>query len=293
LYLKGIASDAQDAFAVNFLSMGKVGLWRLHNLAAPIVLLAMAAQNAGSAQDASFAGYVFEFRGSWRIGPQYASDLALGQGVRNNDAIKLSSYRTDAFIKIGSVDKSVIARDCRQDRNQCKAEFTIKVDNADDGLSARLRSIWNHLTAPPPKAALFTASRGVGQASPKDAVIPLKSGMPDLAAALEDLDPGPLGVRLEPASGGSAIPLRVDWKKTGASVSGPPVQAGLYILSIREDIPDAPPATILIVDAGSAKKFGGDFAEAKRFSAGWPPQMAHTYLTAVLAELDRENGRGQ
>ena len=253
-----------------------------------------------------FVGYVFEFQGKWRIGPQYASDLTLGQGIQVGQSVKLVSYpldQPDAYIRIGLINKDVIGQVCQREGDKCSQLRNreviaqgcqqgdkcreLQVDDVEppNNWSDRFTKMWNLLTAPPEKTVIFAASRGLGKepASPQDAVIPVKSGKPDLTAALEGLEPGKLEIVLEPVRGNTRIQLQVDWEGRQVSVSGPSVRSGLYVLSSN---PDARPATVLIVAADRAQKLASDFDEARRFSTSWPPEMSHAYLSSVLAELE-------
>lgn len=237
-----------------------------------------------------FVGYVFEIRGSWRTGPQYASDLRIGQGVRNGDVIKLMIRRPDASIHVGLIDQTAAVRDCNVDATKCETDLPIKLTSQDPDFWKTLGSIWSRLTAPSQPQLIFTMSRGAdsGSREPEEAILSLRNGTPDLAPALAKIKNGQFDATLT-TSGRAPIRLKVHWISPKATITGPKVQAGLYSLEVMA----GGAAPVLIVPSEQVATLAGTFQKAQVLAASWPEEIGdqsrHVFLALVLHALGRQS----
>jgi hypothetical protein len=234
-----------------------------------------------------FAGYVFGIDGSWRLGPGFVSDVVMGQGIPNNSVVRLNVFSNRAFIRIGLIDKTIVELNCATVPQRCREQTAIQVRGTDDSLSARLRQIWNKLTAPPPSSLVLASTRGASTSlpPPEEYVIALTASpdftlIPDLGSEAS----------LRPARGGGRIDLTILPGNRARASS--PLKPSLYLLR-RASMPGRRPAAVLLVDADRLSQAQTDLDEAKSMSASWPPEAAHAFRVSLLEELSYEFSPGR
>jgi hypothetical protein len=231
-------------------------------------------------------GYVYSFRGSWRIAPQYAVELKQGMAVHAGDKIQLRSSARPAHLDIGLLNGTVFSRQCDTDQD-CKDDVPLPALHGDKTLSERLRQMMSGFTARQPPL-VFTLTRGDAP-QPQEAVLRRAHGSVDLAPALQSTAAGAFDVELIPVGQESSTALvPCHWTPHGAC-SLEASKAGLFKLQLSAG--DAPPADVLvlIVDEADYAPAAAAFAEAVRVADSWGesvrPAARHYFLSAVLNQL--------
>lgn len=186
-------------------------------------------------------GYVYSFRGSWRVAPQYAIELKQGMAVHVGDKIQLKTSVRPAHLDIGLVNGKLFTQDCDTEQ-KCQEIETMPEVRHEQTLMERLRGMMSGFSARQPPL-VFTLTRGDGP-RPEEAVLRRTRGTVDLAPALRSTASGAWDVALIPAGEDrSSAPVTCHWAPHGACLLAVP-KAGLYKLQLSAA--DSPPADVLV-----------------------------------------------
>ncbi len=258
---------------------------RLRWMALP-VFAALTAAAAGP----EVCGYIYDIRGDWRLGPQFAIKLERGMELHPGDKIKAMNARP-AHIDVGLLNGTLWKQNCATE-NDCRDAVTLPGTPAGPTLSERLRNLISGFGSHP-TPVVFTLSRG-GEGEPTEAVLPLSGDRADLAPAIKSMGGRAFQAKLiathsEKAS--ASVECRSD--KPGCFVPG--VAPGLYKLEVT--VPDREPQTVavLVASGSNYRSMDETFAEARRVADSWGPSThpttRHYFLTATLTELARTSSK--
>jgi hypothetical protein len=258
----------------------------LYLIACAVTFAAAPAQSV----EPEVSGYVYSFHGSWRIGPQYAVEIARGMAVHAGDKIQLKSSGRPAHLDIGLVNGKLLSNDCETDQ-EC-SEVDVPAVSHEKTFMDRLTALMSGFSANQPPL-VFTLARSDG-ASPKESVLRRIRNTVDLAPALEGDPPAMWEVALLPVDEERSIApvtCRSATRHPACLLAAP--KAGLYKLQLSAA--DSPPATvlILIVDERDYAAAAATFSDAIRVADSWGesvrPATRHYFLSAVLNQLAAES----
>ena len=250
------------------------------------------------------AAYIFDIKGDWSTGPQFAIKLVHGAALNKGDVVKLIGERTGSYIYIGFLDGRVDNRDCRSSPDECSEPLPIGLESGrpKTGIAVqdlfadyhdRVVKIWERLTISESPVPVFTMSRGRRlRDDPQETVLALDRGQPDMAPALAAMMPGTFDAELTPIpltnAVRPAVHLNVRWTPPQAVTNGRSVEPGLYRLKLSAGGAESGTVIVLVAPANKASELRDDFNAAAQISRDWPEQMTvarHEFLAAVLMEL--------
>jgi len=256
-------------------------------------LCLLAHRAAAQSRSDDFAGYVLKINGSWRVAPQFQSDLGPGYGLRSTDRIERRSAGLEDYIFIGMLDGSVVSRECSG--TVVCMEIVVGPVAPEPSLSTRFRKLWN-LLHPPPLPPEIIASRGTTEPHElHEAVLLSSSSRTDVAPALADVRLGVWDAEFRPlGKAGQTIHANLQWLPPNAKLDRV-ILPGLYALRLAEDNTGTNAGTNTAVVLITHDKTDANlFTEALRWTnihkgSSLPADARQYFLRSVLYELDRRH----
>jgi hypothetical protein len=153
-----------------------------------------------------------------------------------------------------------------------------------------------------PAPVVFTLSRG-GDGEPQEAVLPMRGKQAEVGPALRGMGSGKWTVRLVPIqlvateSGLGAPAVVCQFANPATSCEAPVSGAGLYKLEVHAGDSEARTVLVLVAANADFRSMNETFLEARRVADSWGsgthPDARHYFLSASLAELNRNAGKAR
>ncbi len=231
-------------------------------------------------------GFVLASQGEWKWASNGNPKVQVGEPVLEHGTARATGK---ARLTVGILDGTVKSFECPAN---CVASIEGFRDSADPSLRSRLMAVGKTFFSQKETLPVYAMSRGASAAQFQQAVLPLKDGQVQFAAALVRLDAGNYKIRLRQLQkNGATYNGDLTWdppNAVSAMVSG--VSPGAYELTVdsSEGIRMGA-ASVVVAMLPTAAKLQGELEDARRLIAAWPaetdPAAVRNFLNALILDL--------